>query len=249
LPIFFRKNTKKSQAFWGGIGLTEASELVFYQFEARVVIAVVVFFTAGITRHRTANRANSLDDCKATRTGIGMLALQPAAFEREGMPGVFSCNPQLATGGLPFDPMRINPPARVAFICHEMGKLMFQGSPHLGIGQFPELGIDLDLAGWPPCTACGRPHARIPDHRDFSRQLGKPERSGLLLTPDGHSRIGFSLGQRRVGFFRGRSRALHPLRESEFELREKLGHRMMKICGEMFPMASMHMGRSRDFSC
>lgn len=91
-----------------------------------------------------------------------MGALDPPAFERQGVVGAFPWYAEFRAGRLPLRAVGIDAPPAAALVGDEVCKLVLERPPGLLVRDLADLGVQLDAAVRPPCAAGGGAHPRVP---------------------------------------------------------------------------------------
>ncbi len=218
------------------------SDIVPDEPEAVVVEAAVEFPAAGVAGDGAADGTDAGDHRKAGGTGVGVVAFEAARLERKGVVGLLVGDAEFRAGGAPLRSVRIDVPPPATLVGEQVGELMFQRAPDIGLGEILELWIHLDPAGGPPSAAGRGAHPGVPGHADFPCQLGQAEGNRLLLAPRGHAGVMERVRRGADGLWRGSPRRPQPCGESEFQLREGFWHPARKARCSPVRLASPRAG-------
>jgi len=158
-------------------------------------VASVVIAAAGEAGDSTTGSSDSLMGLAACGATEEVAALHPASSEWKLMSALLVGNSEIDAGLTPLETMGSNPAAAMAVLGDKVGQFVQEGLLHLGIGNFPQGGIEPDFLPRGDGDAGGGTHTGIPAHTHHPAELrghGNKERGDtcleLSITPPGWRR-------------------------------------------------------------
>ena len=148
-----------------------------------MIRAVAEFPAAVITGDRPLDRLHAVDDGEAVGADVGVVALHPAALERQGVKGLLARDSEIHASRLPLRSVRIDPASAAAFVSDEVRELVLERAPEFLRLAVLELRVELDRPVRPPRAARRRLHPRVPSHADLAGELVEKERFRSLRAP------------------------------------------------------------------